>query len=220
MYRFVFSCLFVGAASMANASTITWTFSGANTDLGTTSNFTSGGITITASGFTANGTPGDLYGKNLGGNEVGLGLTADPTGDHEIYVGTDFIQLNLANVFAQNISNLMFQMNSTTNGEAWSVYNTDSPGTLVGATTLTSGSDQLAHSISPTHQFLDFVVTGPAPSHQTYNCQNDYCAQTVGNALLYQLTGTSSVPEPSSVALVLLGLGFVGARWTKSRRQN
>src|ERR1700682_4750850 len=99
MRKFVIGGGLLVAASISNAATIyTWTFTGANTGLGNTSPFTSNGVLITASGFTANGTPGDLYGKNLGGNEVGLGLTADPTGDHEIYVGTDFIQLNLANV--------------------------------------------------------------------------------------------------------------------------
>jgi hypothetical protein len=205
MRRFVISCVLLGLAGMANAATITWTFTGANTDLGTTANFTSGGITIQASGFTSNGVAGDLYGKNLGGDEVGLGMNADPTGNHEIYFGTDFIQLDLTNVLAQHVGNLQIAMDSSTGGETWRVYNTSSAGTLVGATTLFNGSDEAAHSISPTLQYLDIFVTGPSPH---------------GNVLVSQLTGTSSVPEPSSVALVLLGLGFVGARWNKSRRQN
>jgi hypothetical protein len=130
-------------------------------------------------------------------------MVADPTGDHEIYFGTDFIQLDLTNVLAQHVGNLQIAMDSSTGGESWRVYGTASAGTLVGATTLLNGSDESAHSISPTLKYLDIVVTGPSPN---------------GNVLLSHITGT--VPEPSSVGLVLLGLGFVGARWAKSRRQN
>lgn len=206
MRRFLIGCALLGVASIGNAATVyTWTFTGADVDLGHTSSFTSNGVAITASGFTSNGVAGDLYGKNNGGNEIGLGMNADPTGDHEIYFGTDFIQLDLTNVLAQNIGSLLISMNSTTDGESWRVYDTSSAGTLVGATDLLDGSDQGTHSISPTLRYLDIAVTGPSPD---------------GNVLLHQLTGTSSVPEPGSVALVLLGLGLVGARWTKSRWQN
>lgn len=189
----------LSVAGIANASTtFTWSFSGSNTDLGTTSSFSNLGVSITASGFTTNGTPGDLYGKNLGVGEMGLGLNADPTGNHEIYYTsnvstTDFIQLDLVNVLAQNIGNLQFAMNSTTGTESWRVYNTASAGTLVGATTLLNGTDQSMHSISPSQQYLDFIVTGPSPH---------------GNVLLSQLTGTSSVPEPGSWVLALSGLGL------------
>ena len=204
MRRFVISCVLLAVASIANASTIyTWTFSGANTDLGPTSLFTNNGISILASGFVSNGVAGDLYGKNLGGNEIGLGMNADPTGDHEIYLGTDFIQLDLTNVLAQNIGNLQIMMDSSTGGESWRVYNTASAGTLVGATTLLNGSNQSLHSISPTLKYLDIVVTGPSPH---------------GNVLLSQITGTSSVPEPSSVVTMLLGLGLIGVSLMKRSR--
>ena len=52
---------------------------------------------VTAKGYLSNGNLGTLYGKgavNGTGSEDGLGLTADPTGDNEIFPGTDFIQLS------------------------------------------------------------------------------------------------------------------------------
>jgi|SRR5579872_1342636 len=200
MRRFVTSCVLLAAASIAHGATaFTWTFSGSNTDLGTTEVFSNNGVSITASGFASNGTTEDLFGKNLGGNEVGLGLINDPTGNDEIYYqssNVDFIQLDLTNVLAQHISNIQIAMNSVTNGETWRVYNTSTAGTLVGATTLLNGSNQQTlNSISPTHNYLDIVVTGPSPS---------------GNVLLYQLTGVT--PEPATFVLAgsaLLGLGLL-----------
>ena len=169
MNRLIIGCGLLAVASVASASTLyTWTFSGANTDLGHTSNFTNNGVTITASGFSSNGVAADLYGKSQGAGEIGVGMNADPTGDHEIYFGTDFIQLDLTNVFAQNISSLQIMMDSSTSGESWRVYNTASAGTLVGATTLLNGTDESLHSISPasSKKYLDIVVTGPWPHRQ------------------------------------------------------
>src|SRR5213080_1984813 len=53
------------------------------------------GISITGAGFTDDGfaTPVNLFGKNDGGNENGLGLTNDPTGANEIS-GTSFIRIS------------------------------------------------------------------------------------------------------------------------------
>jgi hypothetical protein len=46
-----------------------------------------GGPPITGAGFTDDGfaTPVNLFGKNLGGNENGLGLTNDPTGERDFW---------------------------------------------------------------------------------------------------------------------------------------
>jgi hypothetical protein len=196
MRRFVITCVLLAVASIANASpTFTWIFSsnGSNTSLGNTSVFSNNGISITASGYASNNgtTPNEaLYSKNGSGNEIGLGLVNDPSSQDEIYFGTDFIQLDLTNVLAANIRNLQIAMNSSTNGEAWAVYNTASAPTL--------------NSILPTQRYLDIVVTAPSN----------------GNVLLYELTGTSSSPEPGSWVLVLSGLGLAIARWTKSRWQH
>ena len=71
--------------SSARPCEVIWDLSGPNVVLGTTHNYTAGGATITAAGFAGSFTaPTALYGKNLGGDERGLGLNNDPTGEHEI----------------------------------------------------------------------------------------------------------------------------------------
>ena len=85
--------------SGADAATVLWDFSvGAGGNQGTTLTQDSVpfGIPIVASGFTGIiGTPTDLFRKEAGGDEVGLGLTNDPTGEDEITPGS-FIQLDLS----------------------------------------------------------------------------------------------------------------------------
>ena len=98
------------------------------------------GTIITATAF---GTPGtQLFGKGLGGDENGVGLTNDLSGENEITPGS-FIQLSLANInFAANSVNMSFLADSTTTGDTWQVFGSNTAGSL-GATLLAScvGSD-------------------------------------------------------------------------------
>jgi hypothetical protein len=99
------------------------------------------GTIITATAF---GTPGtQLFGKGGGGDENGVGLTNDLSGENEITPGS-FIQLSLANInFLANSVNMSFLADSTTAGDTWQVLGTNTAGTLVGATPILScvGSD-------------------------------------------------------------------------------
>jgi hypothetical protein len=77
----------------AHANTV-WDFSTPTGDQGLTHVYTGNDLTsqITASAFgpatgctpTSTGTCPHLFGKNLGSDELGLGLTNDPTGENEI----------------------------------------------------------------------------------------------------------------------------------------
>src|SRR2546429_5466110 len=78
--------------------TCTYNLSSPSGVLGTTQTYTmrgpGGPVTITAKGFTGGfASPVNLFGKNDGGNENGLGLTDDPAGANEIS-GTSFIRIN------------------------------------------------------------------------------------------------------------------------------
>src|SRR6476469_1440462 len=79
----------LAASSTANATT-TISLGGPNVKWGNTHVFTSGGLTVTASGFTAANAPTALYGKNGGGDEIGVGLANDPSHDNEIYYGMGY----------------------------------------------------------------------------------------------------------------------------------
>src|SRR5260370_20634841 len=80
----------------------------------TTHTYTLDGINVVATGFNG----GDLFGKNKGGDENGLGLARDPSGDDEIFFKStgpqDFIQLDVLNLINASFHNFPVGMGSTT----------------------------------------------------------------------------------------------------------
>ena len=150
---------------------------------------TYGLITATAYG------PGTqhLYGKNDGGDENGLGLTSDPSGDHEITVG-QFIQLDVTSLEGLTIS---FIMNSSTSPDAWKVFESSSAFATSGSSTVT-GTNESSHTITigSGMKYLDFTATG-------------------GNVLLSSISYTAT-PEPLSLALT--GSGLLGLFLLRRRR--
>ena len=71
----------VGLGSAAFADTLI--FVPPAGDLGPTWTYTLDGVNVVATGFNG----GDLFGKNLGFDEEGIGLHSDPSGQNEIFVG-------------------------------------------------------------------------------------------------------------------------------------
>jgi hypothetical protein len=187
--------------------------------LGQTSSFTESGLTISATAYTgvtggdtsmltSLGGPSagvDLYAKNLGGAEVGLGLTNDPTGEHEITFGNgilvDFSQVKNAQPYT-----ISFGSNTTsgTGGtEAMSVFDATTL-TLVGTVT---GSNTTTITIGPGATDLKYLMTESSTASGT------------PNGLLASITITP-VPEPSAMAIAGLGaIGFIayGLRRRKAR---
>jgi hypothetical protein len=198
----------LGLGSVAFADSIV--FNNPSGDLGSsTHTYTLDGVSIIASGFngaTVANPNGDLFGKNGGGDENGLGFVADPSGDDEIYLkasGTqDFIQLDMINLLNAGFKNIMFQMGSSSGNDAWSVSACSVSGTDCGTGAFT-GSDELFHTaltVTATNHFLDFSATG-------------------GNVLLGSIAATPSVPEPQFYgvfAIAMLALGVVVLRKRRS----
>jgi len=78
----------MGVTAQATPVTFTFLENGVNVSLGSSSTFTEGSDTL-----TAYASPGQtLFAKSSGGGEIGLGITSDPAGQHEIY-GSTFVQL-------------------------------------------------------------------------------------------------------------------------------
>jgi hypothetical protein len=183
----------VALATQANADTITFNFqeNGSNLNLGPTSTFTEnsvvvGPVHLTASGFLTAGGPTDLYAKNLGAGETGLGTPHDPSGINEI-VTDDFVQLTLPTMPSSTFN--MVLASSVEPVEQELVYFNTVSGTLTGATligTLTS----------------DGTVTVPAGDQLGFI---DITAGK-GHVLLGSATVTV-VPEPCSLAFLALGAG-------------
>jgi hypothetical protein len=163
------------------ASADTWDFLNPPTGLdGTTRSYDSNpvpsGFFLTAAGFSsttqlATGVANvNLFAKTGGGDENGLGLANDPSGQNEI-TGTSLIRIALG---AGVIAPVSFIMGSTTGGEAWQVSGSNSatgPFAL-----LLAGNDEL--------------VSHPLPFLNFYTFQ-----ATIGNVLLSSITA-AVVPGP------------------------
>jgi hypothetical protein len=134
----------------------------------------------------------DLFGKNEGGDELGVGLVNDPSGDNEITPGS-WIAIDATGIHATDYT---ISFNSVTGSDAWAVYGTNTAGSL--GTEILSGADESDHSIA-TYAYYNVVATG-------------------GNVPLTKFDATAGVPEPSTWAM--MGLGFLGLAFAgyRSRR--
>ena len=143
------------ALTPAYAETV-WDFTFPNGPLGQSHDYIcspcdDGPQPINAQAFGAPGPitgPAQLFGKIVGLNEDGLGLTNDPhLLENEISVGS-FIQLNLSQVqFAPGFTSMSFQAQSTTDGEGWQVWGANTAGT-VGSGVIPAGAVLLGSCIS------------------------------------------------------------------------
>jgi len=210
-----FTALTMGSAASA---TVNIDFGSQPGNLGPTATYTSGGLTVTASGYSAGfifSAPADLYGKNSGGDEQGLGLAGDPSGQNEIYWGSSnlgaFVELDVSALFGL-VSNAQFFMGSTTNGEQWSVWGSNVAGCgwfCAGAGPLTGFDEGTPHDLFDfgTYQYYDFYSLGT------------FGNGAPGNVLLGGLALTESVPEPGTWAMMLLGFGAVGFAMRRNRKK-
>jgi hypothetical protein len=182
--------------SSAQAAVVTWSLNSPSGLLPTTQNYTSGGITITAAGFTGAFAPTALYGKNGSGDEIGLGLNNDRSGDHEIS-GTSLIRIDFTNARTAGIADFLFTMNSTTDGEDWKVLGSNTANT--GLVSLLTGSDENSHTLM-----------GTAGAYKYYYFEIEH-QWSDDNVLLKSVGGmTGAVPEPSTWAMIILGFAGVG----------
>ena len=147
----------VGLSAIPTASATTFNFGPlAPGLLGDTQAYTVDGITLTAAGFNnamalGVGTPNsNLFGKNLGGDESGLGLASGT--DQEIS-GLALIRIAMA----PNLTNVSFIMDSTTTPDSWTVSGSNSATT--GFVPLLSGTDELVSH--PLSFFNFYTFTAP-----------------------------------------------------------
>jgi len=109
------------ASAPAYADNITWNFGTLAPGLqGQSHDYTVSGATINAQAFGPNGSGAgtcgavQLFGKTGGGDETGLGLSNDPSGNDEITSGS-FVQLDISKLNLLN-NVISFQAGSTTTG--------------------------------------------------------------------------------------------------------
>jgi PEP-CTERM motif len=200
MNKLCVALIALSASTAANAAT-TISFGTPTGNLGNTHVYTTGGLTVTASGFTAANAATALYGKNGGGDEVGLGLANDPSGDHEIYYGMGYVQLDVSALFGL-VSSVSFSTNSTTAGERWSIFGSNVAHSY-GGVALLSGTNENTATLPSfgTYKYYDFVSTSQSGGQ---------------NFLITGLTMTA-VPEPATWAMMLIGFGGIGFQMRRKR---
>ncbi len=187
-----FAVALLGAA-MFVASPVwadTWNFDSPTGPLGTSQTYTSGGITITASGWAGTNTPTNLYGKLAGGNENGLGLASYP--NFEINTQS-FINLDLTNLANQGIFTGQLVIGSVQAGEGYKICFGSAPGNLGTVSSCFTGS------LDNTPFTIDWSQ-GPFVG----------ITATSGNVLVGSLAANSVVPEPATLTLLAPGALLLG----------
>jgi len=202
MHKYLIGLLAAVSASAASA-TVEIDFNSATGDIGTSHTYSGGGLSVTANGLGPTGAI-DLFGKNNGGDESGVGIANDPTGDHEIWgdaTTPNFgaIVLNVSDLLAHNVSGAQFFMGSTTNGESWIVWDNSGGGF---AQVLT-GADELTW-----HNLPDW---GSATEYA-------FSAGGAGQNVLLGGISLTALPEPATWAMMLLGFGAIGVALRRRKK--
>ena len=200
MHKILIGLLAATCASAASAA-VQIDFNNPTGDIGTSHTYSNGGLSVTAYGLTYGFASTDLFGKNNGGDENGVGIANDPSGDHEIWDGIEsggFVFLDVSDLLANNVSEAQFTMGSTTNGEEWTIY-----GTNGAFTSLLTGDDEQWHDLPEWGSWYNYVFSATNPGD---------------NVLLSALSLTQSVPEPQTWAMMLVGFGAMGVAFRRRRR--
>ena len=190
------------AFSTGAHAAIVFNFGSPTGNLGATEVYTDtggSGLQVTATGYNNSNVLTDLWGKSAGGDEIGIGLANDPSGQHEIAAGFGHVQLDLLQLIGK-AANVQFNMGSSTAGEAWNIYGSNTSGTQ--GSFLLTGTTEASQLL---------------PSFGQYRYYNFYAKNEGNNVLLGGLSAIAAVPEPATWAMMLLGLGGIG--WTLRRKR-
>jgi hypothetical protein len=220
----------LGAVASANAATMSFGLASFNatpvTEPSTEAFTFSPGLNVTASGYSSSNTLTALSQKNEGGDEIGLGLANDSTGDGEIEYGKGYVQLDVSQLIG-HVTGVTFSFGSTSAGEVWAVYGSNTSGQCgsgyapggCGTALQSSSSDGTTTAALlnfGAYNYYDFVEISHIANSGCV--ESDTCTDNNDNILLSSMSGTlSTVPEP--ITLSLFGVGLAGAVGLRRRRK-
>ena len=185
--------LFLAAPLFADSASF-GTFTNTLGDLGPTDTFTSGSFSVTATGYSAPGITTDLYAKNEGTNEMGMGIASGF--EHEIS-NASFIQLNMQQIFGTNPSSVVLGIDSIQGHESYQVWGSNTAGAL--GTMIATKQQGFTFDLSSLSQYKYISIASPDGSVLIDGLFINEPASGV-------ITG-SGIPEPGSASLLLIGLG-------------
>jgi hypothetical protein len=155
-----------------------------------------------------------LFEKSQGAGETGLGLTNDPAGcplgcENEIS-GTNLIRINFTDAINHGITSFTFFMGSTTAGEAWAIFGSNSATSEGTQITIPSNglNDQSPHTLTGANLF-DFYFFSLNPT----------VMEPAGANVLLGSPISGAVPEPGTWAMMLMGFVGLGFAFRQSRRK-
>lgn len=199
------------AATPVLASSITYNFNQGLGDMGAgPTTLTAGGISILANGYVTN-TPTNMFEKNGGGDEQGLGLVG--TANNEINSGQSII-FDLGNLAKAGITSGVFTLGSLEAGEEAEacVTNSGNPGSAVSGTCHMGLTDNLGGNLgsvmltwSNTDTFIEFATDAGQPVAS-------------GNFLVNALDVSDPTAVPELPTLALLGSALLGLAWAARQR--
>lgn len=209
--------LFCGGLALvalsANATLVTWNLNpnNLNQPVGSSSRvYTVSGYAITAYGYdnnNGNGTLHQLFYKNAGADELGLGLVNTPNNELQVNEwGTplQFIQLNLSSILSQGFTNGRIEIGSVQCGESFNLY---------GSTTLGQLGTRLNSTPYGSNYDLQFVSV---PSFGFYRFISVVAAAGDSLPVAFQAT---IAPIPEAASLLPAALLAIAATVFEARRR-
>jgi hypothetical protein len=199
----VFSAGFLLTTPLFADSTSSFSFTNSLGNIGSSDTFSSGSYSVVATGYSAPGDTTNLYAKNEGASEYGIGIASGA--DHEI-TGTSFIQLNLTSILASNPASVSVGVGSIQNPDTYQIWGSNTAGTA--GTLLASNQTAASFNLSTYSQYDYISVLSPTG---TVLIDGLMVTPAAGGS-------TASTPESSSASLVLVGLialmgaGFAGKK--------
>jgi len=189
--------ILIFAAPTFADSTSSGSFNFASTlgNLGTSDTLTSGSFSVVATGYSAPGMTTDLYAKNEGPNEIGMGIANGM--DREIN-GTSFIQLNLTQILSTSPTSLVLGVGSIQFPDAYQIWGSNTAGAL--GTMLATNQNSFTFNLSSFGKYDYISVVSPTGT-----------VLIDGLTVNQPLATNNSAPEPNSATLLLIGLAALAS---------
>lgn len=194
--KFVLPSLIVGLISVVPAladSTDSFSFTRNAGNLSSFDTFKSGGASIAFTGYGDPGAPSNLFEKNQGPTEMGIGMASGI--DHEI-AGPFVLQMDLQQILALKPSSITLGINSIQGPDTYQIWGSNTAGTP--GTLLATNQTRTSFNLSNDLQYRYITIASPTGS-------------VLVDSLVATFPTSDSTPEPSSAALLLFGLvGLAG----------